>query len=254
MFERLSSTAMNLYLGTSGWAYGTWKPEFYPHGLGAKSFLAHYATKFNSVEVNYTFGSPRKLTPELAAKWIDAVPENFKFSFKAPRQVTHSRERLQHSEPLKAFLQTLRPFQKSDKMACILFQLPPTLRCDTRLLGSFLKRWRGSVPAAFEFRHASWFNDQIFGILRDANVALCVAESDELQTPDIATTNFVYYRFRLSEYPAAALRKRAEYIAAHMRGGREVFAYQKHEESAITPKRASAIQRSVAKILSSAMK
>ena len=242
---QLISIAMELYLGTSGWAYGSWKPGFYPAGLGAKNFLSFYATKFNSVEVNYTFGSPRKLTRELAARWIEAVPEGFRFSFKAPRQVTHSRKRLQYNDELKTFLASLEPFQKSRKLGCVLFQLPPTLHCDAKVLGRFLRRWREDHPAAFEFRHESWFNDEIFGLLQGANAALCVAESDGLQTPDVATTDHVYYRFRRSRYSTAALKARAEIIAAHVRQGRTVFAYQKHEESPVSIRRARAIRRGV---------
>ncbi len=236
---------MSLYLGTSGWAYGSWKPGFYPTKLGSKGFLVFYASRFNSVEVNYTFRSPEKLTSELASRWIEAVPQGFRFSFKAPWRVTHSRERLQPSPALRDFLKSLRPFSKAGKLGCVLFQLPPTLKCDTVLLSKFLKRWRGDVPAAFEFRHASWLNEEIYSLLRAANVALCVAESDELQVPEVVTAGHVYYRFRRSRYSKADLASRAAAIAAQLDAGRTVYAYQKHEESPVTPRRALTISRAV---------
>ncbi len=212
--------------------------------------MQYFASRFNSVEVNYTFRSPAKLTPDLAARWIADVPEGFRFSFKAPWQTTHSKERLQKSDILNAFWRALKPFSKAGRMGCVLFQLPPTFKYDAKLLRSFLRK-RMPYPAAFEFRHESWFNDETYDILKVSSIALCVAESDELTTPDIATANHVYYRFRLSKYGKAVLAQRAECIVQHLNAGRVVYAYQKHEESAVTPRRARTIAREVDRLLHS---
>jgi uncharacterized protein YecE (DUF72 family) len=233
---------MAIFTGTSGWAYGTWKPGFYPAGLSAKGFLGFYSTKFNSVEVNYTFGKPLGVTPELARRWMADVPVGFQFSFKAPRAVTHSRERLQHSELLKKFLASLEPFRKANKLGVVLFQLPPHANKDSALLKTFLQRWPKRYKAAFEFRNASWFDDEVFAILRKAGVALCIAESEKLVTPEVATTDFAYYRFRLEKYSKEALALRSQLLAAHANAGRDVYAYLKHVDSPISTRRAKTVR------------
>ena len=233
---------MALFVGTSGWAYSTWKPGFYPAGLGAKGFLKYYATKFNSVEVNYTFGKPLGLTPELTARWMADVAERFEFSFKAPRAVTHSRDRLQHSELLKKFLKSLEPFRKANKLGVVLFQLPPTLKSNPDLLRRFLKKWPKQYRAAFEFRHESWFEHKVFAILNEYGTALCVAESEKIVTPEQTTAPFVYYRLRLPKYSKVGLDLRARALAEHAAAGRDVYAYLKHEDSPISTRRAKRVK------------
>jgi uncharacterized protein YecE (DUF72 family) len=233
---------MAIFIGTSGWAYSTWKPGFYPAGVSAKGFLRHYATKFNSVEVNYTFGKPLGVTPELAARWIGDVPAGFQFAFKAPRAVTHSRERLQKSELLEKFLRSLEPFRKSRKLGPVLFQLPPHAKKDAPLLSAFLKGWPKRYRIAFEFRNASWFDEEVFGILRKAGAALCIAESDKLSTPEVVTADFVYYRLRLEKYSKDALALRSQLLAGHANEGRDVYAYLKHVDSPISTRRASRVK------------
>jgi uncharacterized protein YecE (DUF72 family) len=240
---------MGLHAGTSGWAYGSWKPGFYPAGTGSKGFLRYYASKFNSVEVNFTFERPLGLTPEVSQRWLADVPEGFLFSFKAPRAVTHAKARLQDSEVLRGFIESLEPFRKAKRLGVVLFQLPPTLKSDAGLLKSFLKKWPKKYRAAFEFRHGSWFNEEVFTILRKAGVALCVAESDELETPNVATAGHIYYRLRLSKYSKAALEERARRMAKHIEERREVFAYLKHEDSPISTVRAKRLVASVSKLL-----
>jgi len=233
---------MNLFVGTSGWAYGTWKPGFYPAGTSAKSFLHYYATKFNSVEVNYTFGKPLGLTPELSARWMAEVPAGFEFSFKAPRAVTHSRDRLQNSEVLQKFAASLEAFRKAKKLGVVLFQLPPTVRSDENLLSSFLKVWPKKYRAAFEFRHESWFNESVYATLKRAKAALCIAESEKLVTPEQVTAAHVYYRLRLPKYSNKELDLRSQSLVAHANAGRLVYAYLKHEDSPVSTRRALRIQ------------
>ncbi len=192
----------NLFAGTSGWAYPTWKPGFYPANVPARAFLQHYATQLNAVEVNYTF---RTLpTPKQLQTWLDATPSHFRFSFKAPQRITHfERLRLAPSETpstLASFLAALEPAHAAGKLGPLLFQLPPNFAADPPRLDAFLESVTSTstYPAqlTFEFRHASWFQDATYDILRRHNAALCIAESDDLVTPDIPTASFRCYRLR----------------------------------------------------------
>src|SRR5713226_2733197 len=184
-----------VYAGTSGWAYPSWKPGFYPQGLGSAKLLSHYGTRLNSVEVNYTF--LRLPTEELLAAWIEATPSNFKFAIKAPQMITHFKRLRGASKSLTAeFLFSLRVLKETRKLGPVLFQLPPNFKCDLPLLGGFLAGLPRQVRAAFEFRHDSWFRDEVFSLLHEANVALCLAESDTLETPPVHTAGFSYLRLR----------------------------------------------------------
>jgi len=216
-----------IYAGTSGWAYSTWKPDFYPAKLGSDKLLSHYANRLNSVEVNYTFRS--NLTKQLLKGWIAATPPGFKFAVKAHQSITHIR-RLRNAGGLTSkFISSLRPLRMTRKLGPILFQLPPFLKCDLELLKDFLHRLPMHTRCAFEFRHASWFSDSVFSALRDANVALCLAESDALETPNVRTASFSYLRLRKEKYSLKsrkALAKRAEGFAK--KG--DVFAFFKHQE------------------------
>jgi uncharacterized protein YecE (DUF72 family) len=166
-----------LYAGTSGWAYPSWKPDFYPAKLAQAKFLQYYATKLNAVEVNFTF---RQLLKETTAqKWIEATPAGFRLSIKAHQVITHIK-RLQKTEDfIPRFLSTIEPIARAEKLGPLLFQLPPNMKADARLLEEFLSTLPRAVPSAFEFRHASWFIDEIFALLKSSNRALCVAETEE---------------------------------------------------------------------------
>src|SRR5580693_8255068 len=146
-----------LFAGTSGWAYPSWKPAFYPAKLAQTKFLQHYSTQLNAVEVNFTF---RQLLKETTAqKWIDQTPAGFRLSVKAHQVITHIR-RLQKTEDfLPRFLATLEPLARAEKLVSVLFQLPPNLKADAAVLEEFLATLPRSVPSAFEFRHDSWFTD-----------------------------------------------------------------------------------------------
>jgi uncharacterized protein YecE (DUF72 family) len=220
---------MAVYLGTSGWAYASWKPDFYPAKLPAKKFLEHYATRLNSVEVNFTF---RQLPSEaMLLGWLAATGEDFAFSFKAPQRITHF-ARLKNCEAaVDGFYGALNPVQRARRMGVVLFQLPPNLKADEGLLEGFLAHAaRVGVRLAFEFRHTSWFCEEIFAVLRRHGVALCVAESDELESPDVATAAFRCYRLRKSEYSPEELDGIVARMREYARGG-DVFAYFKHEET-----------------------
>ena len=218
-----------LYAGTSGWAYPSWKPDFYPAKLAQAKFLQHYATQLNAVEVNFTF---RQLLKETTAqKWIDATPAGFRFSVKAHQVITHIKRLKQTEDFIPRFLGTIEPLARADKLGPLLFQLPPNMKADAKLLQDFLAALPRAVPSAFEFRHASWFNDEIFSLLKSCNRALCIAETEERVTPDVVTADFCYYRYRKPTYTPEERRAMVDRIHEHLGQGRNVFAYFKHEET-----------------------
>jgi uncharacterized protein YecE (DUF72 family) len=217
-----------LYAGTSGWAYASWKPGFYPAKLASAKFLPHYASRLNSVEVNYTFRAFP--TEKLLTGWIAQVPANFRFAMKAHQSITHVKRLRNVSESATAFLTALRPLGDAGKLGPVLFQLPPNLKYDLPLLDDFLAGLPRQMRSTMEFRHESWFRDDVFASLQKANVALCEAESDELQTPQETTADFCCLRLRKSEYPAKALKAIAQ-RARELVGKGDLFAYFKHEDT-----------------------
>jgi len=216
------------FVGTSGWAYATWKPEFYPEALPQKKFLEYYATQLNSVEVNYTF---RQLpTNSMLAGWLAQSNDGFRFSFKAPQRITHILRLRDYSEEVAALTRALAAVAAAGRMGAVLFQLPPNFKMDMSRLKSFLADASGNgLRMAFEFRHSSWFCDEVYDALRHHRAALCVAESDDLETPDVVTAPFTCYRFRKSAYSRARLDVIEKILRRRSAEG-EVFAYFKHEE------------------------
>jgi uncharacterized protein YecE (DUF72 family) len=218
-----------LYAGTSGWAYPSWKPDFYPAKLAQAKFLQYYATKLNAVEVNFTF---RQLLKETTAqKWIEATPAGFRLSIKAHQVITHIKRLKNTQEFIPRFLGTIEPIARAEKLGPLLFQLPPNMKVDANLLAEFLAALPRAVASAFEFRHASWFTDEIFDLLKNGNRALCIAETEERTTPDVVTADFCYYRYRKPSYTGDERRAMVNRIREHLGQGRNVFAYFKHEET-----------------------
>jgi uncharacterized protein YecE (DUF72 family) len=218
-----------LFVGTSGWAYPSWKPGFYPAKLAPKNFLEHYTTQLNTVEVNFTF---RQLLKETTAqKWIAQSPTGFRFGVKAHQVITHIKRLKNTSDFMPRFMTTIEPLARADKLGPLLFQLPPNMKMDLGVLEEFLAALPRGVPMAFEFRHESWFGDEVFALLKAHNRALCVAETEQRMTPDIVTSDFVYYRFRKPEYTGEERAAMVARIRDHLGAGRNVFAYFKHEET-----------------------
>jgi uncharacterized protein YecE (DUF72 family) len=218
-----------LFVGTSGWAYPTWKPDFYPAKLAQKRFLDHYATQLNTVEVNFTF---RQLVKETTIQnWIEQTPASFRFGVKAHQVITHIKRLKGTEEFLPRFLATIEPLASAGKLGPVLFQLPPNLKADGVLLKDFLALLPRRLPAAFEFRNESWFSDSTWELLRSHGATLCVAETEERTTPDVVTGAFVYYRFRKPTYTQEENRTMIARTAEHLAAGRDVFAYFKHEET-----------------------
>jgi uncharacterized protein YecE (DUF72 family) len=235
-----------VYLGTSGWAYATWKPGFYPADVSQKKFLAYYGSQLNSVEVNYTF---RALpTAAMCENWLAATPADFRFSFKAAQRITHF-QRLRESEStVREFIAALAPFREAGKLGLVLFQLPPNFKADVPRLTEFLAMLQAVPdvpPAAFEFRHDSWFCEETYAALRAHGCALCIAESDELATPEIYTAPHIAYRLRRTDYSGAEIAALAvkfrTLAAAHT-----VYAYFKHEDEPDGALRAVALRAAIA--------
>ena len=218
-----------LFIGTSGWAYPSWKPAFYPEKLAQTKFLTYYASQLNTVEVNLTFRQLLKDTT--AAKWIYQTPQNFRFTIKAHQVITHIKRLKNTEEFLARFVSTIEPLSQSGKIGCVLFQLPPNMKADPELLQEFLATVPRGLRAAFEFRHESWFADDIFSCLKQHNRALCVAETEERTTPDVVTADFCYYRYRKPEYTPEERQAMLRRMQEHLSNGRDTYAYFKHEET-----------------------
>jgi uncharacterized protein YecE (DUF72 family) len=217
-----------IYAGTSGWAYSSWKPGFYPAKLSPAKFLTYYSTRLNSVEVNYTF---RRLPSEkLLQGWIGATSPGFKFAFKAHQRITHFQRLRDATGPALDFFASLQPMRKAEKLGPVLFQLPPNLKLDLPLLEGFLAGLPRDFRTTFEFRNVSWFNDEVFNALRKANVALCVAESEDLETPNVSTADFSYLRLRKEKYSLKVRKEIAARVGELAQRG-DVFAYFKHDET-----------------------
>jgi uncharacterized protein YecE (DUF72 family) len=218
-----------LYVGTSGWAYPTWKPDFYPQKLAQKKFLNFYASKLNAVEVNYTF---RQLVKETTVQnWIAETPGHFRFTIKAHQVLTHIKRLKDAEEFLRRFLGTLEGLERAGRLGPLLFQLPPNFKADQAVLAEFLNYLPRSVRAAFEFRHESWFTDATWNTLRERNAALCVAETEERDTPDVVTADYAYYRYRNPSYSPEERKAMVRRMREHLGAGRDIFAYFKHEET-----------------------
>jgi uncharacterized protein YecE (DUF72 family) len=216
-----------LYCGTSGFAYSTWKPEFYPEKLSAVKFLRHYASRLNAVEINYTFRQlPSAKTLE---HWMAETPSSFRFAPKGHQRISHF-ERLAVTDFSRSFFEAIEPLQARGKLGPILFQLPPGFAADPDRLSIFLDSVPAELRLAFEFRNTSWFTEPVCRILRAHRSALCLAESDTLITPPVITAEFVYARLRKADYTSEDLSSIAEKATVLLSEGKDVFLFFKHED------------------------
>ena len=241
----MAKNTPTLYVGTSGWAYSIWKPEFYPKDVAAKNFLKFYATQLNAVEVNYTF---RRLLSEKAAdSWMNDAGPEFLFAPKANQYITHMRRLKDAEEPLKRFLGAVEPLLRRKQLGPVLFQLPPNLKADVALLSGFLALLPRALQCAFEFRHQSWFSDETYDALKKHNVALCVAETESITTPEERTATYIYFRFRKPSYDSKDVRTLADRIERCLADGLETYAFFKHEEDPRSPLNAVELLKTVRK-------
>jgi len=217
-----------LHAGTSGFAYASWKPEFYPQKLAAKNFLNHYAAKLNAVEINYTFRQlPKASTLE---NWVSATPEGFLFACKAHMRITHI-NRLRESEFTEVFFRAIDPLRATHRLGPVLFQLPPNFKADLPLLAAFLEKLPKDIRVAFEFRNKTWLTNETNELLAERGVALCLAESEKFEVPEAVTANFVYVRLRKDDYSPDERAEIAQRVERLKSAGRDVFVFFKHEET-----------------------
>lgn len=220
---------MTLYVGTSGYSYKEWKGSFYPERLPATKMLAYYAERFLTVEINSTF---RRMQPaSVLEKWASQVSPGFKFVLKAPQQITHF-QRLQETDTTTShFLHVARAL--GDFQGPLLFQLPPNMKKDLPRLEAFLELVAGP-RVAFEFRDASWFDDEVFALLRRHNVALCLAEAEsDLEVPFMATADWGYLRLRRPDYSPADLKAWMKRVQSQ--NWDDTFVFFKHEDEGLGP-------------------
>jgi uncharacterized protein YecE (DUF72 family) len=224
---------MKFWIGTSGFQYAEWKGNFYPEDLPAAKMLPFYAERLSTTEINYTFH--RIPAPKTIDNWKQLTPKNFRFALKAPQKITHWSKLRDCADTLDYFCKVVNGL--GERLGPVLFQLPPSFKKDTDVLNSFLRELP-SMRAAFEFRHDSWFNDEIFGLLKSRNIALCIADTENLATPKVATANYGYLRLRREDYNKIDIEHWADFARAQQ-GWDEVFIYFKHEEAGIGPKLAT---------------
>jgi uncharacterized protein YecE (DUF72 family) len=220
-----------IWVGTSGYNYPEWKGSFYPAELTAAKMLPYYAARFPTVEINYTFY--RMPNEAIVAKWAADTPSPYKLTLKAPRRITHD-SRLKNCGSLVAQF-CLVAGTLGDKLGALLFQLPPNLKKDLALLDGFLGELPPRVRAAFEFRHPSWFDDEVDERLKSRNLALCVADSEKLSTPVRITADYAYFRLRDEGYTPEDVRRWADVIGRETALCGDVFVYFKHEEEGKGP-------------------
>ena len=224
---------MRLVVGTSGYSYKEWKGTFYPEDLPAAKMLSFYAQQFESVEINNTFY--RMPEAKTLAKWESEVPEGFTFVLKAPQRITHQKKLAGAEEDVRYFFEAAEAL--GPKLGPVLFQLPPFFRKDVERLRDFLRRLPPKQPVGFEFRHASWEDDEVYAALRERDAALCASDTDEVEDPAkliVGTASWGYLRLRRTEYDDGALAAWRQRIEAQPWSAAYVFF--KHEDEGAGPK------------------
>jgi uncharacterized protein YecE (DUF72 family) len=220
---------MRTLIGTSGFSYAPWRGSFYPEKWPTERMLAYYAERLPTVEINNTFY--RMPSAEQLQKWAAETPEGFQFALKSPRRITHERKLADVGDTLTRLHEAAGAL--GAKVGPILFQLPPFLKHDLPRLVDFLAHVPAGMRAAVEFRHASWFADDVYAALRAKDAALCIAESEDLATPLEATAGWGYLRLRRQDYGDAELAAWADKLRAQP--WQTTFVFFKHEEEGKGP-------------------
>jgi uncharacterized protein YecE (DUF72 family) len=222
---------MNLYVGTSGYSYKEWKGNFYPKDLPAKQMLHFYADNFSAVEINNTFYAMPKAS--VLENWAAEVPADFQFVLKAPQRITHMKRLKDADDSVSYFLEVAATLKK--RLGPLLFQLPPNMKKDVPRLAAFLALIPSSHRVVFEFRHASWFDDEVLGLLREQRTALCIADADDdLEVPFVSTADWGYLRLRRPEYDDAALKAWLKRVQSQK--WKDAFILFRHEDTGTGPK------------------
>ena len=223
-----------IYVGTSGYSYKEWKGSFYPEGIPAKEMLSYYAARLQAVEVNNTFY--RLPQPGMVEGWKAQVPDNFRFSVKAPQSITHFRRLKDAAAVTRSMIQTVSALE--DRLGAVLFRLPEDMEKDLRRLETFLKDLPADTRAAFDFRHPSWFDEEVLALLRSHNRVLCISDRDEMPWNHIdKTADWGYVRLRRVKYSRADLKEWIKRVRAQ--DWKDTFVFFKHDDEATGPKLAA---------------
>jgi uncharacterized protein YecE (DUF72 family) len=223
-----------IYVGTSGYSYKEWKGSFYPEKLPAKEMLPYYASRLGAVELNNTFY--RLPQPSMVESWRAQVPDDFRFSVKASQRITHFKRLKDAAAETGFMLETVSALE--DRLGVVLFQLPPNMKKDLERLETFLKDLSPATPAAFEFRHPSWFDDDVLALLRSQNRALVVSDTDDLPANHIdKTADWGYMRLRRVQYSEADLIEWLKKLRAQE--WKTTYVFFKHEDEGTGPRLAA---------------
>ncbi|HEY3203295.1 MAG TPA: DUF72 domain-containing protein [Thermoanaerobaculia bacterium] len=235
----LESAVMRVLAGTSGYSYKEWKGSFYPEDLPASEMLRYYAARLPAVEINNTFYRMPKAS--LLSGWAEQVPDGFRFVLKASQRITHQKRLREAGEEVGYFFRVATTL--GDRLGPVLFQLPPNLKRDLPRLADFLALLPPASRSAFEFRHESWFDDEVFEALRSRGAALCIAEDEDLSTPFEMTAAWGYLRLRRQDYGEADIAAWADRIRG--KPWSEVYVFFKHEEGGAGPRLAAELLRQI---------
>jgi len=216
-----------LRVGTSGYSYKEWKGSFYPEKLPDREMLSFYAEEFSTVEINFSFYQMPK--EALLLQWASQVPGSFQFAMKANQQITHLKRLRNCQDTLKRFLEVCSVLQEGDHLGPVLVQLPPNFKFDVVLLDEFLSLRPPAFLFAFEVRHASWYTEETYELLRRHKTALVFAETDKETSPEVLTTEFAYVRLRRETYTPAVLKVWREKFDRWRAAGTNVYVYCKHD-------------------------
>jgi uncharacterized protein YecE (DUF72 family) len=227
-----------VWIGTSGWTYEAWRGPFYPGDIPKKNLLRYYADKFSTTEINTSFY--RTPTIEAVREWRDRTPDNFLFSWKASKFITHWKRLTAKCENSIDLMET-RLTVLGPKLSTVLFQLPPHFLKDQERLRSFLKMLPRRRRYAFEFRHKSWYDDAVFALLQEHDIALCISDHRDAPSPWEPTASHVYLRAHgpggsyQGSYSTKELRRWARTISAWHAQKREVTVYFDNDQKAAAP-------------------
>jgi uncharacterized protein YecE (DUF72 family) len=228
-----------LRVGTSGYSYKEWKGNFYPKELPDREMLGFYAKQFSTVEINYSFY--HMPTESALTNWAKSVPEGFQFALKANQRITHIQRLRDCESALKRFLEVASVLNEGDHLGPILVQVPPNFKFDKPLLEDFLVLRPAAFRFAFEVRHASWYTEETYAVLRKYNTALCLAENEKQTSPEVITADFTYVRLRLEEYAPKQLAAWQKRFDGWLAQGVDVYVYCKHEDEGKAPEYAKLI-------------
>jgi len=225
---------MNLYVGTSGYGYKEWKGSFYPEKIPAKDMLTFYAARLRAVELINTFY--RLPQQSMVESWKAQVPDNFRFSVRASQTITHFRRLKDAGAQTRSLLKTVSALE--DHLGAVIFRFPEDMKKDLKRLETFLKELPADPPAAFDFRHPTWFDDEVRALLRSQNRALCISDTNETPLDRIdKTADWGYLRLRRVKYSDAELKGWIKRVRAQ--DWKTTFVFFKHEDEATGPKLAA---------------